>query len=50
MPKLDAVKGPDGALTDVKISYPRDLTAQMLEYAAATRASRDAFRAAEKRP
>ena len=31
-PKLEAVKGADGAVTDVKISYPLDLTAQMLEY------------------
>ena len=31
-PKLEAVKGPDGAIADVKISYPLDLTAQMLEY------------------
>src|SRR5262245_31333843 len=34
MPKLTAVKGPDGAITDVQISYPMDLTKQMLEYAA----------------
>ena len=33
MPKLTAVKGPDGAITDVQISYPMDLTRQMLEYA-----------------
>ncbi len=33
MPKLTAVKGPDGAITDVQISYPMDLTKQMLEYA-----------------
>ena len=32
MPKLTAVTGPDGAVTDVKISYPLDLTTQMLEY------------------
>ena len=31
-PRLEAVKGPDGRITDVKISYPLDLTAQMLEY------------------
>ncbi len=48
MPKLDAVKGPDGAITDVKVSYPLDLSKQMLEYAAATEASRGAFRAAAK--
>ena len=41
MPKLEAVKGRDGdAITDVKISYPQDLTTQMLEYAAATRSLR----------
>ncbi len=33
MPKLTPVTGADGAITDVKISYPMDLTAQMLEYA-----------------
>ena len=32
MPKLEAVYGADGAITDVRISYPCDLTAQMLEY------------------
>jgi dipeptidyl-peptidase-3 len=32
MPKLTPVRGSDGKITDVKISYPRDLTAQMLEY------------------
>jgi dipeptidyl-peptidase III len=32
MPKLDAVKGADGAISDVTISYPQDLTKQMLEY------------------
>ena len=31
-PRLDAVKGPDGTISDVAISYPLDLTAQMLEY------------------
>jgi dipeptidyl-peptidase-3 len=43
MPKLEAVR--DGAVTpgavvDVKISYPQDLTAQMLEFSAATRSLR----------
>ncbi len=37
MPKLEAVTAPSGAITDVRISYPQDLTAQMLEYSAATR-------------
>jgi len=31
-PKLQAVTGADGKITDVKISYPLDLTTQMLEY------------------
>ena len=35
MPKLDAVTGADGTIVDVKISYPCDFTAQMLEYAKA---------------
>jgi dipeptidyl-peptidase-3 len=37
MPKLEAVKSPVGEITDVTISYPMDLTKQMLEYSAATR-------------
>jgi dipeptidyl-peptidase-3 len=32
MPKLTAVTGMDGKVTDVTISYPMDLTTQMLEY------------------
>ena len=32
MPKLTAVTGGDGKITDVTISYPQDLTTQMLEY------------------
>jgi len=31
-PRLQAVKEPDGTITDVTISYPLDLTTQMLEY------------------
>ena len=31
-PRLEAVRGADGVVKDVKISYPLDLTAQMLEY------------------
>jgi dipeptidyl-peptidase-3 len=31
-PKLEAVHGEDGTITDVKISYPLDLKTQMLEY------------------
>jgi dipeptidyl-peptidase-3 len=34
MPKLTPVRGADGKIADVKISYPRDLTTQMLEYSA----------------
>ena len=37
MPKLTPVTGADGKITDVKISYPLDLTAQMLEYSGARR-------------
>jgi dipeptidyl-peptidase-3 len=37
MPKLDAVTNASGEIVDVTISYPLDLTAQMLEYSAATR-------------
>ncbi len=32
MPKLTPVAGADGKITDVAISYPLDLTTQMLEY------------------
>ena len=32
MPKLTPVTAADGAITDVTISYPQDLTKQMLEY------------------
>ncbi|HEY3159742.1 MAG TPA: hypothetical protein VGJ78_12335 [Vicinamibacterales bacterium] len=32
MPKLTAVAASDGTITDVTISYPLDLTTQMLEY------------------
>ena len=32
MPKLTPVMGADGQIADVTISYPMDLTAQMLEY------------------
>ena len=31
-PRLEAVKGADSKIIDVKVSYPLDLTAQMLEY------------------
>ena len=32
MPRLEAVRGDDGEIIDVTISYPMDLTQQMLEY------------------
>jgi len=32
MPKLTAVRDGSGNITDVTISYPMDLTTQMLEY------------------
>ena len=35
-PRLEAVTGPDGEITDVRISYPMDLTKQMLEYSGHT--------------
>ena len=34
MPKLTPVQGADGRITDVQITYPMDLTTQMLEYSA----------------
>jgi dipeptidyl-peptidase III len=37
MPRLEAVREPSGEIKDVTISYPQDLTRQMLDYAAATR-------------
>jgi len=39
-PRLEAVTGPDGAIVDVKISYPMDLTTQMLEYSGKTAGDR----------
>jgi dipeptidyl-peptidase-3 len=36
MPKLTPVTGADGAITDVRISYPLDLKTQMLEYSKQT--------------
>jgi dipeptidyl-peptidase-3 len=37
MPKLTPVTDASGAITDVRISYPMDLTTQMLEYAESTK-------------
>jgi dipeptidyl-peptidase-3 len=39
MPKLEAVRDDRGTITDVTISYPCDLSAQMLEYSQERRAS-----------
>jgi hypothetical protein len=49
MPKLAAVTGADGKITDVTISYPLDLTTQMLEYGARTRGTREKFIAESSR-
>jgi dipeptidyl-peptidase III len=43
-PRLEAVRSADGTIEDVAISYPQDLTAQMLEYSSATRATREQLR------
>jgi dipeptidyl-peptidase III len=48
-PRLEPVVDADGTIRDVNISYPQDLSAQMLEYASLTRASREEFRAAGER-
>ncbi len=37
MPKLEPTRNGDGEIVDVEIAYPGDLSAQMLEYSAATR-------------
>jgi len=42
MPRLEAVRNDAGEIVDVTISYPLDLTTQMLEYSAATRHLRQA--------
>ncbi|HMB06960.1 MAG TPA: hypothetical protein VKP69_24895, partial [Isosphaeraceae bacterium] len=34
MPRLEPIRWPDGRITDVTISYPRDPNRQMLEYSA----------------
>ncbi|HEX7137342.1 MAG TPA: hypothetical protein VF219_05835, partial [Vicinamibacterales bacterium] len=41
MPALTPLFGADASIDDVEISYPVDLTAQMLQYSRATRALRD---------
>lgn len=40
MPKLEATTTASGEISDVTISYPQDLTRQMLEFSAATRSLR----------
>ena len=45
-PKLEPVRDADGTIRDVTITYPQDLTTQMLEYSEATRSSREQFRVA----
>jgi dipeptidyl-peptidase-3 len=37
MPRLEPVRGSDGAIIDVTVSYPLDLKTQMLEYSARAR-------------
>jgi dipeptidyl-peptidase-3 len=44
-PKLEAVRQRDGTIADIRVSYPQDLAAQMLEYSEATRSTRDQLRA-----
>ena len=44
-PRLEPVREADGTIRDVKISYPRDLTKQMLEFSEATKRTRELFRA-----
>jgi dipeptidyl-peptidase-3 len=39
MPKLTPVTDANGGITDIKISYPQDLTTQMLEFAAGSAGS-----------
>jgi dipeptidyl-peptidase-3 len=40
MPTLTAVKGANGEITDVTISYTHDFARQMLDYSSATRSLR----------
>ena len=48
-PKLEPVREATARFAMCKISYPLDLTTQMLEYSDATRASREQFRARASR-
>lgn len=47
-PKLSVTRAANGDITDVTVSYPEDLTTQMLEFSAATRDTRKAFLGAEQ--
>ncbi len=44
MPKLESVTDASGKITDVKVTYPLDITKQMLEYSEFTRKEKAAFR------
>jgi dipeptidyl-peptidase-3 len=44
-PRLEPVCDADGTIRDVRITYPQDLTGQMLEYSETTRSTREQFRA-----
>lgn len=46
-PTMNVTRDASGQITDVTLSYPQDLTKQMLEYSAATRETRKAFLEAE---
>ncbi len=48
MPRLEPVTGADGSITDVRISYPQDLTRQMLEYSGKTLPAAGADPAADR--
>jgi dipeptidyl-peptidase-3 len=48
MPTLTPVRSGAGVITDVRVSYSKNFTAQMLEYSAATMDTRAAFLAAER--
>jgi dipeptidyl-peptidase-3 len=47
-PKMEVTRSASGEITDVALSYPQDLTKQMLEYSASTRETRKAFLQAER--
>ncbi|MEO5739229.1 MAG: peptidase M49 [Vicinamibacterales bacterium] len=47
-PKLEPVHDADGTIRDVAITYPLDLTGQMLAYSEMTRSTREQFRASSR--